>query len=114
MENKLKDYFIEFKNCSLSLIEAINIEDYDALEKKIEERQTILDAIRKLEYSKEEIKSVVEELEITRLSEQIINLLNAKRINLKEKMEEVALNKRVNNNYNRNLYNGSNFFSKKI
>lgn len=114
MNNDLRENFNKFKTCSLNILESINKEDYDELEKKIEERQMILDSIMKLDFSQEEIKKVVEELEINKISEEINFILNEKKVDLKDKMDKVALTKRVNSNYNKSFYNNSNFFNKKI
>ena len=102
------------KECSLSIASIVEKEDYDQLESKIAERQEIIDSINKLSFTKKEITEIVEEFQIITLSEKINSMILNKKAILKNKIEQNAFKKNVNNNYNKDFYRNFHIFSKKV
>jgi hypothetical protein len=111
---ELQLYLEQLRECSLSIIDIIEKEAYDALESKISERQEIIDSISKLNFAKEEINRIAEALEIVPLSEKINNRIVDKRNLIKRQIETTATKKRANSNYNKSFYDNYHVFSKKI
>jgi hypothetical protein len=114
MSMELKANLEKFKECSLNIIDMVEKEDYDELESKFSKRQHILDTINKMNYSKEELAKLVEELEIMAISQKISNIIKLKKDILKIQIEDSAIKKNANSNYNKSLINNFHIFSKKI
>lgn len=114
MDTELRDFLEEFRKCSLSIIEIVKNENYDELDNKISERQEIINSIGKLNFSKEEINKIVKELEIIPLCNEINEVIISKKNNIKAEMENILVKKRVNNNYNKNVYDRLHILSKRI
>ncbi len=114
MNIELKNCLQAFKDCSLSIMEIVESEDYDELEIKIAERQQLLDEISKISYTKEEIRQIVERLEIIAVSERINSLINDKKAIFRNKIDEAAFKRNANENYNKSFYNNFHAFDKKI
>jgi hypothetical protein len=112
--DELRLYLEQFKQCSLSIISMVEKENYDELDIRISERQEIIDSIGKLSFTKEEINSIAEELEIIALSERISSVINEKKILLRDKLQQNAAMQNANRNYNNNIYNNYHMLSKKI
>lgn len=114
MNNELREYLALLRECTLELIGIVEAGEIDVLEKKIDEREKIIDSIRKLSFTKKEINLIAEELEIDSLYERLINLINNEKMSAKELLKENAIKKNATSNYNKNLYNNMHIFSKKV
>ncbi len=62
--DKLKENLIKYRDLTLNIIEALEREDYDIPEKFLEERQSIINEINNLPHTKEEFKSINNELDL--------------------------------------------------
>lgn len=103
-----------YRDCSKDLIHIINREDYDEMERRLAERQELLDSIGKLEFSKEELKIIVEELNIIPLSEQIEQAVMEKKLKINKLMQSTVASKNANNKYNSSSLGKTHVFSKKV
>lgn len=114
MNSELSLYMQKFKEISLNLIRIIENEDYDALGDKISARQSIIDSISSLSFTKDEISKIASELEIIPLNGKITALIMEKKITVKNILHKNAANHNVSSNYIKSLNNKFNFLSKKV
>ena len=91
---ELEENFLKYKQITLSVMEVIKMENYETLDDLFKQRQLILDNIKNLNHSQDELKKVyvkynIDELEKT-LEKEIIKrkeeLLNKIKANQKRRM----------------------------
>ncbi|GAA0746527.1 flagellar protein FliT [Clostridium oceanicum] len=110
----LKKHLKEFKEITLKLIEALNKEDYDSLDRLISDRQSVIENIDKIQYTKKDFKKLIEEFDILKCNKKFSYLMQSKKDEYKKEMQKYALKKNASRVYNKDVYGGSNIFSKKI
>lgn len=114
MKDLLREYLCCYKAASLKIINDLNSDNIDAIGDFLTIRENMLSRIRTLEYTKEQINSLCDELHILQLDRQVNNLIINKQEELKNRIEKASVLKNANNSYNNNLYRNSMIFSKKI
>lgn len=114
MNCELRNSLEQYRECSLSIIEVLEKEDYEELNNKLDKRQEILDAINKLSFTKLEISVIVEELKIDEISEKIVNLIDYKKNQIKAVIEGNVAKKNASNQYSKNNNSDLRIFSKKV
>lgn len=114
MPNDLTGCFEKIKNCSLEIIDILEKENYDSLESKLDERQELINSINKLAFTKQEINAVCEKLKIMELSQRINDLINNKKVKVKELIKQNVIKQNANDKYNKNFYDSSHVFSRKV
>lgn len=114
MKQDLKQALTQYKNYTLDLISVLEKEEFDSLDKVLNERQFVIEEINNIDYTREEFKVIVEELEILILQKKLTELINEKRNNTRIELDNIVNSKKANKNYNRKFYSDSMFFNKKI
>lgn len=114
MNEMLRNYLEQYRECSLSIIEVLEKEDYEELNIKLDKRQEILDTINELRFKKQEIAEIVEELKIVEISEKIAKLIEYKKNQIKTVIEGSVAKKNASNQYNKNNNSDLRIFSKKV
>lgn len=94
---KLDECLMEYRALTLDIMEKVN-ED-GIIEYLFNERQYILDEIRKLSFSKEEINRMVESLNIIQLDTELNLLMKKEKVNTRRKMENLKKMKNANMQY---------------
>lgn len=111
---KLRENLIDFQRLTAALINALNKEDYNALDMIFNEREEIINSIKRLDYVSEDFKKISSELRLSELEDSLNKLLNEKRQSVREQMNRLKASKMANNNYQKSFKSDSMFFSKKI
>lgn len=114
MNEDLKDIMTKYKDCTLKIIEIINEGNFDSLQKLINYRQNLLEETSKINYKKEELKKIYEELDLDELQSKLNIIMSKKISSIRTEMEKIAKNKAANNMYNKGSFCGAKIFSKKI
>lgn len=114
MMEELKGYLVAFKSITCSLIDCLAKDNYDDLDTLLNERQSIISNIEKLQYNGEEFVKIAEELEIDELQNNLNSQFIKKRIELVDNIKKISANRNVQNSYNNNASQDSFFFNKKL
>lgn len=115
MENsELREALQLYKECTLNLIYSLEKEDYDILEKLLNERQGVIDNIDSMQYTKDEFSKIVEELQILVYQKKLADLMVEKRGKVKQEINKLTNAKNANHSYNSSLYSGAKIFNKRI
>lgn len=104
---ELRSKLNEYKIATLDLIKAIE-EDSDGMA-YINKREELLKAIGEMSFSKDELKSLYDELEIEKVDKKVIELLNNEKVKVKNEMQLLKQKRNAANSYNNfkniNLFN---------
>lgn len=103
----------EYRNITLSILDAVKTEDYEKLEEMLGERQIILDNTKDLSYTKEEYIKVYYQYEIDKLDKVLMSEMEEKKNAIKDKIQENRKRKIATKSYN-NLSGRAVFLSKEI
>lgn len=114
MDYSLKEHLNFYKDTTKQIIDNLNSDSFDDIAEAINKRQNILDSIGKLKYTKEEINSICEELQIFEIDKKVNDLIKSKQEQLKDNIQKDHTIKNANNTYHKNLYSKAMIFSKKI
>jgi hypothetical protein len=96
----LEENFIKYKDITLSIIEMVKQEEYEKLDGIFKQRQLILDNIKIINASKEELKKLYLQYDICRV-EQILTLeMQEKKEDLLKKIKGNQKRKIAVNGYN--------------
>lgn len=112
--NRLREYLMEYKKLTLSIIEAIEKEDYEIPEKILNEKQQVIDTINSLEYTKDEFINLSEELKLMSLEQKLNKISLDKRQKLKQRLNKSIENKERNKDYIRLQFSNYSILNKKI
>ncbi|NFS08523.1 flagellar protein FliT [Clostridium botulinum] len=112
--DKLKENLIKYRDLTLNIIEALEREDYDVPEKFLEERQSIINEINKLSYTKEEFKSINDELDLMLLEKKLQTIMLKRKVELKQKLNNTLENKEATKLYSMKQFNLQSILNKTI
>lgn len=112
--NTLKQYLDDYKNITIELINNLYCDNLDSINEFMHKRQNILDYIQKLEYSKEEFKSIADDIKLFDIEERLKDVMIEKKEKLLSDMEKMSVSRNANNSYNKNFYGNARVFSKNI
>lgn len=95
---KLYDELSKYKELTISMINKVgNNEEFEEL---IEERQKIIENLKKLKFTKNEIKQYVDELDIIQSDKKLNNLILKEKKKIHEEMVDIKKRKMAQNQYN--------------
>jgi hypothetical protein len=114
MEHDLVETMKSLSLLTKELIKIIESDDYSDLEDILNKRQKEIDSLKDLGCTKEEYIASVEKFGLNSLQQKLFRLMEDKKIELKEKLNDLSKNKVVANSYNHNNLVGAKIFSKKI
>lgn len=109
----LEKNLINYKDITLTIIDAIKTEEYEKLEEIFQQRQLVLDNINKINYSKEELKKLYLQYEIDKLDKTLASDMEIKKEDLLEKIKQNKKKQVAMTGYN-NLSAKAVFLSKEI
>ncbi|MEA4826421.1 MAG: flagellar protein FliT [Clostridium sp.] len=110
----LKCQLKDFKEVTLKLIEKVENDEFEKLDELLEKRQEIIVRIDKLQYSQEEFRNIAESIDILPLQKKLLDLMNIKKIKLRNEMDKILEIKNANRSYQSRNSLDSVYFSKKI
>jgi len=84
----LEENFIKYKDITLVIIQKVEAEEYERLIENFQQRQSILDDINKINYTREEINKFYIEYEIQNIEKKLTFEMNIRKVNLLKKMKE--------------------------
>ncbi|HDK7138028.1 flagellar protein FliT [Clostridium botulinum] len=112
--DKLKENLIKYRDLTLNIIEALEREDYDIPEKFLEERQSIINEINNLPHTKEEFKSINNELDLILLEKKLQTVMLKRKVELKQKINNALESKEATKSYNMKQFNSQSILNKTI
>ncbi|EMU53509.1 hypothetical protein [Clostridium butyricum] len=107
----LEEYLIKYKELTLRIMQ--RAKDDGSIGHLVEERQQVLEAIKKDEFDKGYLKSVCDDLDILNLEKKLIIFMNEEIKSTKESMSKLKKMHTANMQYNSIGYVPS-YFNKKI
>lgn len=113
MNKELDTLVTEFKDLSIMMLNAMDFENYDELDKLIAERQKNLNNIANMSFDKKELSQLIKKNNISLLEEKLEAKVRQHRDFLKGKLTEISEAKVIQKSYARQ-YNTSRFLNKKI
>ncbi|MCB2308796.1 hypothetical protein LGL08_19860 [Clostridium estertheticum] len=84
----LEENFIKYKNITLTIIETVKSAEYEKLDEIFKLRQSILDDMNKIDYSKEELKKFYLQYGIESLDKELFSRMKIKKEDLLKKLKE--------------------------
>lgn len=109
----LNDALKSYSDMTQRLIDYIEGDGFEELDKLFQERQKQIELISSLEYSKEEFKLIGDELELLFLEDKLSKTIEKKKNEARINLEKSTKSKQVHNSYNK-MQSNSVIFSKKI
>lgn len=110
---KLEEEFIKYKDITLNIIEIVKAEEEEKLDVIFNERQLILDNIKKLNCSKEELKKFYLKYSIDKLEKILTSEIQAKKEEVLKNLKQNQKRQVAMNGYN-NLQAKAVFLSKEL
>ena len=114
VNNKLKNLFTQYKNYIVAIINELEAGYFDSLETLFKSSQEVLDLIDKGDHTMKELVLLYDELEIKVNQDKIERLIMTKRDFIKNELKIIAKANKAKSQYNRQLYENTRVFSKKI
>ncbi|NEZ45870.1 hypothetical protein FDF74_01435 [Clostridium niameyense] len=104
----------KYRDINISLIEALNIDDLDKVEKLLEKKDELINFIDNMEYSKEDFIKFSKELDIMKSEEMLNKVSNLKKQEYKKEMSKVNNTQKAYKSYNSNFRGEGYFIKQKI
>jgi hypothetical protein len=114
MEDQVIEELGRYRNLSLRLIEELQRENYDVLDKLLIERQEIIDRCILINYPKEKFQELMDELGLQSLDIEIKELMASKRDEVKGMINKLADQRNAHKSYNSKFSVDSIYFNKKL
>jgi|GEM_PF-2806339 len=114
MEQNLKKFLQNYNEITIKLIEDIKLNKYDSVEELFKDRQEIIEKLKGLNYSAQEIRSVVVELKLQENEKKLNEVLNNEKNLLQNKMIKIKKGKNASHMYNRGFSPDAVYIYKKI
>jgi hypothetical protein len=99
---ELKQKMQEFRAVTEELIEAVNNDRDEELDNLFVKRQEIINSVEKLDYNKRDFNAVCEELNVVKLSQSLEETIVKKRVETRDKMNDLKEKKTANRSYIQN------------
>jgi hypothetical protein len=114
MNNELLEFLIVYNKITLELIHSVEKENYDILDELFQNRQTTINSINNLSYSKDMFTSICENIGIVENEKKLNEIMNIKRQAAREELGKMSGRRTAHKSYNKNFNVDSLFFNKKI
>lgn len=111
---RLKELLTEYKALTLEIVSSLEAEDYTNLDELLEKKQSIIENINKMDYTKEEFKDICDDLNIQVLQRRLDGLFQEKLNTAREELKKTMAGRQINNTYGQSSQVDSIFFNKKI
>lgn len=114
MDIQLKEELINYKDATIMLIKALEEHKFDSLEVLLEKRQGFINNINSRSYTKGEFIELSSELELSKLEDRLIKLMNEKLEETKKSINEFSKSKSARKSYNNKFSVDPLYYNKKI
>ncbi|MCB2310036.1 hypothetical protein LGL55_02740 [Clostridium tagluense] len=111
---ELTQQLAQFKQVTIELIRALQQDEIYKLDDLLDSRQIVIENMEKIQYTTEEFTDTCNELNILKVQQELLELMQAKKENTKDELNKIQITKNVNNNYNKSFYANSSMFNKQI
>lgn len=111
---ELTQKLVDFKQVTIELISVLKRNEINKLDDLLNSRQVIIDNVEKLKYTAEEFTDICNELDVIKIEDELLELMQEKKDSTKEELSKIQLTRNANNNYNKSFYNSVEMFNKKI
>lgn len=105
---------MQFKQVTIELIGALENNEIIKLDGLLNSRQMVIDSSEKLKYSAEEFANICNELDILKLQQELVELMQEKKDSTKKELNKIQITRNAKNKYNKSFYNSVEMFNKKI
>lgn len=112
--NTLYEYLTCYNNITIKLIELVENEQYDILDQLINDRQKLIENMKKINYTKEEFKHICGKFKMLIIEQKLNSLMNQQKAKLRSELNKISISKNANKTYKRGYAVDSIFFNKKI
>jgi len=113
----LKEYefvFEHYKDTSIKILESLLNEDYDSLSQFLNDRELLIEKMKKLNLDSTDFKNQAVKYSIIENESKIKLLMAQKMDDIKLKLHKLELGEKANKFYNKNFYDNNKVFSKKV
>lgn len=114
MNEQLKLELTAYKEASLNIKTAIENQNIGVLKELMEKRQSIIEVINELEYSRQDFSDCCNELGLVSLEKELKSLVENKLEDTKDHIEKLAMHKNARKSYNSKISVDSLYFNKKL
>jgi len=111
---ELTQKLVNFKQVTIELISVLRKNEINKLDDLLNSRQVIIDNVEKLKYTAEEFTGICNELDIIKIENELLKLMQEKKDSTKEELSKIQITRNANNNYNKSFYNSVEMFNTKI
>lgn len=110
----LKEYLFKYKELTLDMVESLNKNNIDSLSEMIDKREDIIKYISQIHYTHDEFVSLCNEFQLMDLEKRLNELIKRKKERTSYIINKLSAGRNVNIIYNKNVYENSGMFSKKV
>ncbi|MCY6370398.1 hypothetical protein [Clostridium ganghwense] len=96
----LRECLTKYKQITLQAMECLKRDEIEDVESLIQSRDYIIEDMKKIQYSQEDFKNICNEYGIMEKEKELFSMMNAKKIEVKRKMDESIKARNVKNQYN--------------
>lgn len=114
MMERLNEVLLQYKNLTLEIISCLESESYDNLEGLLNNRQNLIDIINTMDYSRDEFKTVCEDIGLQALQKKLDNLYYQKLKSAREGLKRAISGRQAYQSYGKTSQVDSIYFNKKI
>jgi len=113
-KNKLEALLLQYKALTVNLIELLEKDDFDSLERVFDLRQKVIFNIDKIDFDSKYFKNVCKEIDLLPLQQRLTIMINKKKAVVKNEINNLEVTRVANKGYHREQSIDSLYISKKI
>lgn len=112
----IKDLVSSFKNATVELLNCLESEQYEGLDKLFAERQRVIDTLKNSSslYKASEVAEEIKKADIMEMDEKINKLIKEKMLKAKQNIDDIDRGNTARKSYGRRFPEQSVFINKKI
>lgn len=111
MKKSVKEVLMDYRECTLKIIDILEKGTLDSLHSLVEARQQIVDNILAMECTPEEVRLTYEQLELRQLQVKVTMLMKQKMSDTKQKLLKLSVSRAASNTYYKNVRSNAYMFS---
>ncbi len=113
-KSELETLLFQYKALTLNLIELLEKDDFESLERIFDLRQKVIFNIEKIDFDSKDFKNVCKEINLLPLQQRLTIMINKKKAVVKNEINNLEVTRVANKGYNREQSIDSLYISKKI
>jgi c-di-GMP-binding flagellar brake protein YcgR len=113
-KNKLEALLLQYNALTLNLIELLENDDFDSLERVFDLRQKVISNIDNIEFDSIDFKNVCKEVDLLPLQQRLTIIINKKKAMLKNEINNLEVTRIANKSYKTEHSIDSLYFNEKI